>query len=156
MPLLKLYEKRNMMRLWKKFSLMISCLLMVSGAFSQTVLGKWKMVDDENGKERSIVLIYEKDGLVYGKIIELLNPKKKNAVCKKCEDYRKDQKIEGMVVMDGLKKEGNEYSGGQILNPDSGKLYRCKIWLDDHNPDKLHVRGYLAFFYRTQTWVRAE
>ncbi|SFU39425.1 Uncharacterized conserved protein, DUF2147 family [Pustulibacterium marinum] len=136
--------------------IVLVCLLVVIqfSAFSQEVVGKWKMIDDENGKARSIVQIYEKDGKIFGKVLELLDPKKKDAVCKECDDYRKDKKVEGMVVIEDMQKEGSTYKDGQILNPDSGKFYRCKIWLDEDNSELLHVRGYLAFFYRTQTWHR--
>lgn len=140
--------------LQRKRILTLSILLIGSISWAQSVLGKWKMVDDQNGKARSIVEIYQVNNVVYGKVLELLNPEKKNAVCKKCEGDRKNEKIEGMVVIEGLVKEGAEYSGGTILNPDSGSFYRCKIWLDKDDPDKLYVRGYLAFFYRTQIWQR--
>lgn len=124
---------------------------------SQTVTGKWKMVDDKTGDARSVVEIYEQDGKLYGRILRLLNPEKRNAICKKCEDYRKDQKVEGMLVIEDLVQDDSEehtYHKGKILNPDSGEFYRCKIWLDKDNSDKLHVRGYMAMFYRTQTWYR--
>ncbi|WP_281765596.1 DUF2147 domain-containing protein [Neptunitalea lumnitzerae] len=134
----------------------IIALSFVCSGSAQSVLGKWKMVDDKNGKARCIVHIYEKDGIVYGKILELLNPDKKDAVCKDCDDHRKNKKVEGMVVIENMKKAGDKYEGGEILNPDSGKFYRCKLWLDEHNSDVLHVRGYLAFFYRTQKWYRIE
>lgn len=124
---------------------------------SQTVTGKWKMVDDKTGDARSVVEIYEQDGKLYGRILRLLNPEKRNAICKKCEDYRKDQKVEGMLVIEDLVQDDSEehtYHKGRILNPDSGEFYRCKIWLDKDNSDKLYVRGYMAMFYRTQTWYR--
>ena len=37
-------------------------------SFSQTIFGKWKTIDDETGKEKSIVEIFEKQGKIYGKI----------------------------------------------------------------------------------------
>jgi len=37
------------------------------------------------------------------------------------------------------------------MDPETGKVYDCKIWLEN---GQLKVRGYVAFFYRTQTWLR--
>jgi uncharacterized protein (DUF2147 family) len=122
--------------------------------FCQDVFGKWKTIDDETGKEKSIVEIYEKDGKVYGKIIELINPKVKNPLCAECEDDKKDRPIIGMVIIDGLKKDDKVYEGGTILNPENGKEYKCRLKLDEEDKDKLQVRGYIAFFYKTQYWKR--
>ena len=77
-------------------------------------------------------------------------------LCTNCEGKLKDQPIEGMVLMQGLEKEGDVYEGGTIVDPKTGKEYRCKIWIDEEEPDVLKIRGYLAFFYRTKTWQRAE
>lgn len=123
---------------------------------AQDIFGKWKTIDDETGKEKSIVEIYEKGGKVYGKVVEILNKEKLDARCEKCKGDKKDQPILGMVIIDGLKKDGSEYSGGDILDPNKGKEYRCKIWVDEDNPDKLNVRGYVTFLYRTQNWYRVK
>jgi uncharacterized protein (DUF2147 family) len=138
-----------------KLTLTASALLFFGiTAQAQTVIGKWKTIDDETGQEKSIVEIYEKNGKIYGKIIELLSPPADDPdpVCSKCpsDDPRKGQKIKGMEIIKGLTKNGNEYSGGTVLKPDEGKVYKCKIWVEN---GKLMVRGYWGFFYRTQTWL---
>ncbi len=121
------------------------------------VTGKWKTIDDETGKPKSIVEIYEKDGKIYGKIVKLLNPTEADPKCTKCTDYRKGQKITGMHIITGLKKSGSEFEGDNaILDPESGKIYDCKIWLDEDNKDKLNVRGYIGFLFRTQYWYRVK
>lgn len=129
-----------------------------SYAFAQNeVLGKWKTIDDETGDAKSIVQIYERDGLVYGKIIELFRKpgEDRDPTCTKCgdDDPRKGKKVLGMEILKDMKIDGSEYSGGEILKPDEGKIYRCKIWEED---GKLFVRGYLGFFYRTQEWIKVE
>jgi uncharacterized protein (DUF2147 family) len=55
-----------------------------------------------------------------------------------------------MEIIDGLTRDGDEWNSGTILDPEDGKEYRCKIWLED---GELKVRGYLYFFYRTQSWL---
>lgn len=131
----------------------------VAGMFTaaaQGVTGRWKTIDDETGQAKSIVEIYEKDGKVYGKVVEILNPAKKNAKCTKCEGADKDKPIEGLVIIKGLEKDGDEYTDGDILDPNKGKLYSCTIKLD--GKDKLNVRGYMgiSMLGRSQTWHRVK
>jgi uncharacterized protein (DUF2147 family) len=125
-------------------------------SIAQTVVGKWKTIDDETGEAKSIVEIYQEDGKIYGKVIDILNPEKRDGLCEKCKDDRKDKPVLGMQIINGLSQDDDEYSGGKILDPEKGKEYKCKIWLDEDDTDKLYVRGYVAFFFRTQNWYRVE
>jgi uncharacterized protein (DUF2147 family) len=120
--------------------------------FSQDgIFRKWKTIDDETGKPKSIVEIYEKNGKIFGKIVDLFREpnEDQDPICTKCEDFRKNQKICGMVIITNLQKNGDVYEGGEILDPKKGKIYKCKIWLEN---GVLKVRGYWGFIYRTQTW----
>lgn len=141
----------------KSISLLI-LMLFFGGAnlHCQSVLGEWKAINEESGKAMCIIEIYEEEGQFFGKVIKILKEEDRDHLCTKCEGDLKDMPVEGMVVMDGLEKNGDFYSGGTVLDPKSGKEYRCKIWLDQNNPGILNVRGYLAIFYRTQTWERAQ
>lgn len=123
---------------------------------AQDIFGKWKTIDDETGQEKSVVELYRDNGKVYGKVVKILNKDRQDAKCDKCRGEKKDQPILGMVIVEGLEKDGDEYSGGSILDPNKGKEYRCKIWLDEDDPNKLNVRGYVAFFFRTQNWFRVK
>ena len=123
-------------------------------SFAQDVIGKWKTIDDETGEAKSIVEIYKENGKIYGKVVDILDPEKRAGVCEKCKDHRKDKPVLGMKIIDGLEKDDDEYEGGKILDPEKGKEYKCKIWLDEDDKNKLYVRGYIAFFYRTQNWYR--
>ncbi|MBN9282988.1 MULTISPECIES: DUF2147 domain-containing protein [Flavobacterium] len=125
-------------------------------AQAQSVVGKWKTVDDETGEAKSIVEITESGGKIYGKVVEILNPAKKNAKCKDCSGEDKDKPILGLTIIKGLKKSGNEYTDGKILDPNKGKLYKCTVKLD--GSDKLDVRGYvgISLIGRTQTWSRVK
>ena len=140
----------------KLIFLPLLCLLN-STAYSQTVVGKWQTIDDNSGEVRSIVEIFENGEKVFGKIVKLF-PKPTedpDPLCDKCdsEDPRYNKKVIGMEIIRGLKQEGQEYSGGDILDPENGKVYRARIWLDGKD---LKVRGYWGPFYRTQTWRRAD
>ena len=59
--------------------------------------------------------------------------------------------------MRGMTRHGSEYDGGDILDPETGYVYRCKFLLSGDG-EKLFVRGYLglSIFGRTQTWIRME
>lgn len=125
-------------------------------SYSQSIIGKWKTIDDETGKEKSIVEIFEKNGKIFGRILEVLDPEKKNKKCELCEGEDKNKSIQGLVIIKGLTKDEDEYSNGKILDPKNGKLYKCLISLE--NKDKLKVRGYIGFSLigRTQYWYRAK
>lgn len=142
-----------------KIKLILLTLFGISSvALAQTsIIGKWKSVDDNTGDPRSIVEISEREGKIYGKIIKLF-PKPEedpDPVCDKCspEDARFNKKIIGMEIIKEMSHDDDEYSGGSILDPEVGKVYRCKVWLE---AGKLKVRGYLGPFYRTQTWLKTQ
>ncbi|RLA08798.1 MAG: DUF2147 domain-containing protein [Gammaproteobacteria bacterium] len=124
-------------------------------ATTDPLTGTYKTIDDETGTAKSIVQIYQKNGAFYGKIIKLFRKKseEQDPICDKCTGKRKNKKIIGMIILENLKKDGKEYSGGTIYSPKKGKEYDCKMWFEN---GKLKVRGYVAFFYRTQTWIPQE
>lgn len=137
----------------KIVSLLLFCFSIT--ASGQSIVGQWKTIDDESGKPRSVVEIFEKDGRFFGKITQLFREpgEDPDPVCDECEDYRKGEKIIGMEIISDMKfdKGDNEYRKGEIMDPENGNIYDCKLWLDDEG--NLKVRGYLLFFYRTQTWL---
>lgn len=122
---------------------------------SQTIFGKWNSFDEETNKIESVIEVYEKDGKAYAKIIQITDPERQDATCFKCKGKRKDQKILGMDILTGLKKDDDEWSGGKILDPKNGKEYKCYIKLLDDNTLKL--RGYvgISLLGRTAIWKRA-
>ena len=130
------------------------CMAQIVGA--QDVFGKWKTIDDKSGKPKAIVEIYKKGGLVYGKILRILEEGRQDAICEKCKGDQKNKPIVGMNVIKALKEEDGQYKHGRLFDPEYGVEVRGKIWLHPEDPDKLKVRGYLAFLYRTQTWQRVK
>lgn len=135
-------------------------LLLAAGtalAQSGSVVGLWKTIDDETGKPKSLVRITEVQGEFSGRIEKLFRQpdEDQNPKCDKCSDARRNQPILGMAVVTGMKRHGDEYSGGELLDPAKGKVYRGKMSLADGG-QKLQVRGYIGVpaLGRTQTWVR--
>lgn len=127
----------------------------ISVSAQSSIVGKWKSIDDKTGETKSVVEIVERGGLVYGKIIKIF-PKPgddQDPICGKCpqDDDRYNQKIIGMEIIRKMKKSGNEYTDGNILDPEVGRVYRCKLWLESND---LKVRGYWGPVWRTQTWKK--
>ncbi|KAA5821904.1 DUF2147 domain-containing protein [Algibacter amylolyticus] len=120
---------------------------------SQDILGQWKTVDDETGAHKCIVDIYEENGKIFGKVIEILEPFDKNTLCQDCEGDKKDKPILGMVIINELEKQDEYYKNGTIFDAENGKEYKCRIKLIEET-GKLQVRGYIAFLYLTQYWIR--
>ncbi len=122
-------------------------------------VGLWKNIDDVTGKPKALIRITEVKGELRGQIEKLYRPggDEQNLRCEKCQGANKDQPVLGMVFMSGLRKEGNAYTGGEIVDPDDGKIYRSKITLVDGGR-KLSVRGYIGvpMFGRSQIWLRQE
>jgi uncharacterized protein (DUF2147 family) len=122
---------------------------------AQTVFGKWENRNDE-GRVNSIIEVYEEENEVFGRIGRIIKEEDRDKRCTECEGDLHNKPLEGMVIMRGLEKEDDGYEDGVIIDPESGKEYKCRIWLDPENPDKLYVRGYLAFFYKTKIWDRLQ
>jgi uncharacterized protein (DUF2147 family) len=134
----------------------LTLILFCSTFHGQSVLGKWQTIDDETGKKKSIVEIYEMNGKLYGKVIQLFRTpdQDQNPTCEKCDDDRKDQLVLGMDVIRDMTLQDGYYKSGTICDPNNGKVYRCEMWLSAGDPNKLELRGYWGFIYRTQTWIR--
>ena len=133
--------------------LTLLCILSTTGFSQGNIHRQWKTIDDETGKAKSVVSIYERDGKTYGKIIKLFREEGEDPdpLCTKCpeDDSRYNEKIIGMEIIKDLEKDDDEYAGGTVLKPDEGTIYKCRIWREGNT---LKVRGYWGFLYRTQTW----
>lgn len=120
-------------------------------------VGVWRIVGDKSGEAEALIEIREKNGVFEGRISKVfprpgVDPK---ARCELCTDARKGQPIQGLTILTGLRADGKEYSGGEILDPDEGETYRAKMKLSEDGR-KLHVRGFIgiSLIGRTQTWLR--
>ena len=123
----------------------------------EEITGLWKTIDDETNKPKSVVKLYIQDGKLYGDVVKLFRKEGEDPdpICDKCDedDPRYNKKILGMTIITDMEKDGDEWEDGEILDPENGKVYDCKLWVED---GKLMVRGYVAFFFRTQTWLPVE
>jgi uncharacterized protein (DUF2147 family) len=138
-----------------KHILILTIFLCAFSLQAQTIFGKWHSFDEETKAVESVIEIYQKKGKAYAKIIKITDQNNQNAICTECKGKRKNNPILGMDILTGLKKDGEEWSGGKILDPKNGKEYKCYIRLLDKNT--LKIRGYigLSMFGRTVLWKRA-
>jgi uncharacterized protein (DUF2147 family) len=121
------------------------------------IVGKWKTIDDKDGSAKSIVSIFKAtNGQYYGKIEKMFKDPEK--LCVECQGVNKNKLILGMMIINNLVEKDGKLSGGTILDPKNGKVYKCNISLESGH-DKLNVRGSLdkgGWIGRSQTWIRAK
>ena len=141
----------------KKIAFFFSlCLLLNQAILAQTgIVGTWETIDDGTGEAKSHIEITEKDGKYFGTIKQLLKSSP-DKTCDACPGEKKNKPLVGMVLLENLEPYKDYYSYGKILDPESGKVYKCSVWVD--NPDQLIVRGYIGFsaLGRSQNWHRVK
>jgi uncharacterized protein (DUF2147 family) len=141
------------------FGLGITLIVLHTTAYAAELAptGLWKTIDDNTGQPRGLVRIREVNGQYEGKV-ERIFPKPGEPLdpkCEKCEGSRRNQPVIGMTILWGMTKQGDEYQGGEILDPENGKVYRARMRFLDGGT-KLDVRGFIGtpLFGRSQIWLR--
>ncbi len=119
------------------------------------IIGRWKTIDDVTKEEKSLVEISKSsEGLYSGVVVKILKEtiESQTLKCSSCAGELKDKPVLGLRIIENIKKEGDEFSGGTILDPKNGKIYKCKI---KRIGNKLIVRGYIGFSLlgRSQEWL---
>ena len=136
----------------------LTLLASSASAADRTPVGTWTTIDDDSHQAKAVVEITERDGVLSGHVIKLFRMpgEDQNPKCKDCSGEHKDQPILGMTILWNLHRDGDEWNGGEIIDPDGGKVYRCKLHVDESGT-KLEVRGFIGFSLlgRTQVWERA-
>ena len=142
-------------RLLKISALMISCF-MTPWALANSPVGQWHTLDEKTGELKSMVIIFEQQGVMKGRVEKVLRKDADPAAkCDKCSDDRKNQPVVGLEIIRGAKKASgkNVWEDGEILDPENGKTYALRL-TPIENGAKLEVRGSFGPIGRTQTWVR--
>lgn len=132
------------------------CFSAFAAETAGTPVGFWKTIDDATNEPRAIVEIKEVDGKLFGSIVKTFPKEGDKTICTECSGDKKDKPIVGLEIISDLKKDGDEWNGGSILDPKNGKTYKAKISLQE-NGEKLKVRGFIGFSLlgRTQTWLKS-
>jgi uncharacterized protein (DUF2147 family) len=118
--------------------------------------GNWVTIDDETGVEKSIIKLYIENDTLYGRIETLLLEEDQDQLCTNCTGSELNQPIEGLIILKGLTRDGEQWIGGTILDPANGKEYQCTLTLEGDS--ELNVRGFIGFSFigRTQRWKRMD
>ena len=132
--------------------------MLVVPSYSQNkaddIIGVWLT----GGKEPAKIQVYKSGEKFYGKIIWLKNPienGKQRMDANNPDESKRSNPIIGLVMLTGFKFDGDEeWRGGDIYDPESGKTYSSYMYLKDKNT--LKVRGYvgISLFGRTESWTR--
>lgn len=126
---------------------------------AQDITGIWKNIDDKTGSSKAVLEIRkESNGTYTGKIIKITprpgyTPKE---TCIDCPAPYTNKPILGMDVLKNLKQtDGDDFTGGRIIDPLTGKIYSMKAKLSP-NGNRLLLRGYVGVsaLGRSQTWIR--
>lgn len=147
-PKVRVHSNATPIQIMKKLFLALAMMAATLPALADGVCGFWKTIDDETHEPKSIVQIYEYQNKVYGRVVEILT-KEPDAKAK----LPGSPAIKGLDIIWDLTKDGNKYTGGEVLDPQKGKVYDCEIWCEKGN---LIVRGKIAFIGRNQTWLPAK
>ena len=134
---------------------MMFVLAPLCAMMAQDVVGKWKLEDGS-----AIVEVYRQGDVFNGKVVWLKNPTFSDGspvVDGNNPDSKlRTRRIMGLNMLSGLKKVGNEYTGGSIYDPNNGKTYNCSMKVEG---DVLKVRGSLdkkGLIGRTMDWFRVK
>ena len=130
---------------------------LMTAAENDSPVGKWKTFDDKTCRARSIVEIFEREGKLQAKILQLIDPPEPNPTCDDCPGDSKGKPIIGLTILWDMRKAGGEWKGGKIMDPESGKVYNALLRLKDGDK-KLEVRGFIGFaaIGRSQIWTRVD
>ena len=146
--------------MWKPFVCVAALICATAGAAAAdqrtSPVGDWVTIDDDTGKPGALIEITEHRGVLSGRITKLFDPDEPNPICHKCEGSKHNQPLVGLELFWGLKKDGDEWTGGSVVDPETGNIYKLKLSLSDDGR-KLDVRGYLgiSLFGRTEQWLRS-
>jgi uncharacterized protein (DUF2147 family) len=143
-----------MKKIFKIVAAGVLCILSVA-SYAASPIGYWKTIDDVTGSVKSIVKI-SGDSNLSGTIVKLFPGAL--TVCRACNGNLKDKPILGMTIMTGLKQnpdDTNEWTGGSIMDPKTGKTYHCTLTVSGDG-NQLEVRGYIgiSLLGRSQTWIK--
>ena len=136
-----------------------TALLMTPAASGQErdAVGLWRTFNDSTGQAEGLVRITDAGGELRGDVVKVFSPPAPSPepLCEECSGELRNKPIVGMTILRGLRWDGEQYAGGEILDPDSGTVYRCRVRVVEGGT-KLEVRGFIgvSLFGRTQTWLR--
>jgi uncharacterized protein (DUF2147 family) len=142
----------------KKLTLLFVTLLFVTGSlFAQSaasqILGAW-LNAEKDGK----IEIYKTGDKYFGKLIWGQHIYEADGKTSRTDNKNPDpalrsRKLLDLVILTNFTYDGNEWKGGKIYDPKSGKTYSCIMRLKGAT---LEIKGYIgiSLLGRTTVWTR--
>lgn len=132
-------------------------------AFSASIEGYWKSIEERTGEQLSIVEIRKgTDGRFHGKIVYRYPNARGFALtnCSKCSAPNTGKPILGLEILSGFREDPNKpdaYIDGRVLEATSGKVYKGKAVVTGEGK-RLRMRGYMGIsaLGRTVVWLRTD
>jgi uncharacterized protein (DUF2147 family) len=135
----------------------LGLLIAPAAADELSPVGRWRTYDSETNELRSVVEITAVGDTLEAKVVKRFPPPgdPTHGICGACRGDHKGKPILGMTVMWGVKRDGDGWDGGTVLQPTTGKEYHVELHLKDGG-QRLDVRGYIGspLFGPTQTWIK--
>ena len=139
----------------KSVLLYVLLILGTPASAESSIEGYWKSIDEQTSKASGYWKLEVKDNRLLGYLVNYPDMKPDNTciVCtgKLKEFYEKP--IQGTAWINLRKNKDGVWKDGYIIDSGEGKKYKAQIWVEDGN---LMMRGYIGFFYRTQTWIKTD
>jgi uncharacterized protein (DUF2147 family) len=157
----------------KKIVVLFFAFFIVTGACFAVdpVEGYWLSIDEKTGKITAGWFIYQEGGKLFGKMVSMADFPR-DAIAVPCKDsyagFPIAGKVSQMLVLGtpwifGLSSsKPGEWSGGNIINPEDGKMYKCKIVYraadgKKYMTDVLEMRGEIGLgIGRSQFWRKTD
>lgn len=134
-----------------------SIIALPMAASAAPMTGVWETVSDRTGEAEALVRITETRGHLEGTVEKIFSPPalSPHPVCENCEGDLRNKPVVGLVILRATMTTSPDRAEGEILDPDEGQVYQCKLHLVPGG-ERLEVRGYIGFelFGRTQIWHR--
>ena len=133
------------------------------------VEGYWISIDEKSNKPTAGWEIYTNGNQLFGKILSIAD-KPQTEKASKCKDsYRgfptagkvSEMTVVGTIWIFGLTQDKPGFwSGGNIIDPDNGSMYGCRITFhpkdgNKYKVDTLEMRGTIGPIGRSQFWTKA-
>jgi len=142
--------------MWSPSALLLAFAHLTAAAETSPV-GTWKTIDDETHKPRALVTVEEHGGVLSGRIVRLFREpgEDPHPLCVDCPGERHNQPVLGMTILWNFHQDGDAWTGGEVLDPEEGRIYRANLRLRDDGA-RLEVHGYIgvALFGRSQVWEK--
>lgn len=142
-------------RLWLGSTFSTLFALSAMAGPSTSPVGLWTTFNDE-GQATALVRISDTGGVIAGTVEKVLigDPAMRCSACP-TGDPRKDKPVQGMTILQGLKKDGDAYVGGTILKVAEGRIANAEIRLTESG-QRLELTGRVGIFSKKVFWKRAE